>query len=56
MSMELTPSQLSQIVKRTPLGRLASAQDVANVLLFLLSDAGGFVTGQTILVDGGISS
>lgn len=55
MSSTLTPAQLAQIANRTPLGRLASAADVLGVLRFLLSDAAGMVTGQVILVDGGIS-
>lgn len=55
MSSTLNPGQLAQIVKRTPLGRLASEDDVFNVVRFLLSDQAAFVTGETILVDGGIS-
>jgi len=55
MSATLTTGQLAQIVKRTPLGRLASEDDVFNVVRFLLSDQAAFVTGETILVDGGIS-
>jgi 3-oxoacyl-[acyl-carrier protein] reductase len=39
---------------RTPLGRVGSPEDIANVVLFLASDAAGFVTGQTIVVDGGV--
>jgi NAD(P)-dependent dehydrogenase (short-subunit alcohol dehydrogenase family) len=39
----------------TPLGRMGSPQDIANAALFLCSDLGSFVTGQTICVDGGAS-
>ncbi|WP_342974905.1 SDR family NAD(P)-dependent oxidoreductase [Henriciella sp. AS95] len=56
MSSTLSPSQLKQIVNRTPLGRLASEQDILNAVRFFLSDASAMVTGQTLLVDGGISS
>lgn len=55
MSSTLTKAQLAQIANRTPLGRLASEEDVLGVLRFMLSDASAMVTGQVILVDGGIS-
>lgn len=37
----------------TPLGRLGTAEEVANVILFLISDAASFVNGTVITVDGG---
>ncbi len=46
----------SQIVKAIPLGRIAEPMDVVHPILFLASDAAGFITGQTILVDGGASA
>jgi len=36
-----------------PLGRLGSVDDVAHAALFLASDEAGYITGQTIVVDGG---
>jgi NAD(P)-dependent dehydrogenase (short-subunit alcohol dehydrogenase family) len=42
-----------QIVKTIPLGRLAEPIDIVHPVLFLASDAAAFITGQTILVDGG---
>jgi 3-oxoacyl-[acyl-carrier protein] reductase len=42
-------------VNRTPLKRLATEQDVLECARFLLSDGAGMITGQTILVDGGVS-
>ncbi len=56
MSAGLGGGQLDQIVRRTPLGRLAEPRDVAGLLSFLLSDDAAFITAQTILVDGGISN
>jgi 3-oxoacyl-[acyl-carrier protein] reductase len=53
MSSILTEDQLGQIVNRTPLGRLATADDVVGVIRFLLSDDAAMITGQTIVVDGG---
>lgn len=55
MSSILTPAQVAQILHRTPLGRLASELDVLAVVRFLLSEGAAMVTGQTILVDGGVS-
>lgn len=39
----------------TPLGRMGTANDVAQVIMFLCSDKASFVTGQNIVVDGGVS-
>ena len=47
--------QRSQIVNRTPLGRLGNVDDVTPLVSFLLSDEARFITGQTLVVDGGIS-
>jgi len=44
-----------QNIKRHPLGRLGTADDVAYFALFLASDEAGFVTGGTFVVDGGAS-
>ncbi len=40
---------------KVPLGRLGSAADVARVVLFLASDDAAYVTGQNLLVDGGVT-
>jgi NAD(P)-dependent dehydrogenase (short-subunit alcohol dehydrogenase family) len=42
-------------LNRVPLGRFGRPEDVAEAALFLLSDASGWITGQTIVLDGGIS-
>jgi 3-oxoacyl-[acyl-carrier protein] reductase len=55
MSASLGPAQIAQIVRRTPLNRLGEPGDVLELAKFLLSDGAAFITGQTILVDGGIT-
>jgi 3-oxoacyl-[acyl-carrier protein] reductase len=50
------PSKLKQIVRRTPLGRPGTVDDVVEVVRFLISDGARFVTGQTIVVDGGLTA
>ena len=41
--------------KTVPLGRMGEAEEVANVIAFLASDAASYVTGSCINVDGGLS-
>ncbi len=51
----LDEQAFSNRVERTPLGRLGSVEDIAQAALWLASERSGFVTGQTLTVDGGIS-
>lgn len=41
--------------EKIPLGRLGEPEEVANATLFLLSDLSSYITGQTLMVDGGQS-
>jgi 3-oxoacyl-[acyl-carrier protein] reductase len=43
-----------QVADYVPLGRIGTAQDMANATLFLLSDASAFITGIDLVVDGGV--
>jgi 3-oxoacyl-[acyl-carrier protein] reductase len=50
---QLTPELRARVLSRIPLGRLAGADDVTRLALFLCSDAAAFITGETVAVDGG---
>jgi 3-oxoacyl-[acyl-carrier protein] reductase len=51
----ITQEQKQRIVRRTPLGRLAHTREIANAVYFLSSDDAAFITGQTLVVDGGMT-
>jgi NAD(P)-dependent dehydrogenase (short-subunit alcohol dehydrogenase family) len=50
-----TPAVRRTYEERIPMHRIGSAEDVADVVLFLASDAARYVTGQEIVVDGGLT-
>lgn len=54
MNASLSEEALEELRMQTPLMRLGKPLDVAKAVLYLLSDAGDFVTGQVLSVDGGI--
>ena len=47
--------KLKNILTRTPLGRIADAEEMASVIAFLAMDKSSYLTGQNITVDGGMS-
>lgn len=49
------PDYAAQRIARTPLGRLGEPEDIAGIAVYLASDAGRWTTGQSIIVDGGMS-
>jgi 3-oxoacyl-[acyl-carrier protein] reductase len=55
-SPEAFKAFVDEEIKKTPLGRTGTGQDVAKLALFLASDEASFLTGQIIAVDGGRSS
>ena len=50
------PETLKEIESGIPLGRLAETGDIIGSVLFLASDASSYITGHTIIVDGGLSA
>ena len=50
------PKAKKHLEKLIPLQRIGKAEDIANTILFLLSDQGGYITGTEIIVDGGITA
>lgn len=55
MTHGLTDEHRDQIVRRTPLARLGRPEDVTGAVRFLLSEDARFITGQVIVVDGGVT-
>ena len=55
MTDALPDSVKEEAVKQIPLGRFGEPEDIAQMAVFLASDKAGYITGQVISVDGGIS-
>lgn len=55
MTSELTDRQKKRIIRQTPAGRLGTVADASSAIKFLLSDESSFITGQTLVVDGGLT-
>lgn len=55
MTMATVEQHGAEMVRQTPLGKLGGDTDLMGPALLLASDAGGHITGQTLVVDGGIT-
>ena len=53
MSLQWTPDYRQKVFANIPLGRLGRAEEVANLAVFLASDLAGFITGESININGG---
>ena len=54
MTAKLTDDQRSKITERIPMGRMGTGNDISSLVLFLLSNEAGYITGQNIHVNGGL--
>jgi 3-oxoacyl-[acyl-carrier protein] reductase len=54
MTSELSDDQATAMLQRIPLGRMGAAADVAHAVAFLVSDEAGYITGETLQVNGGL--
>ena len=48
-------AELSKVLRRIPLQRIGTSEEVANMVEFLASDKASYVTGSTFFVDGGMT-
>ncbi len=55
MNTKLNEQEINDIVLSTPLNRIGTPEDVANVVKFLIGEEASFITGQVITVDGGLT-
>jgi NAD(P)-dependent dehydrogenase (short-subunit alcohol dehydrogenase family) len=55
MTEQYPPGYLEMMAPRTPMGRQGDVRELAAAVVFLASAAGGYVTGQTLAVDGGMT-
>lgn len=53
MTDKLSREVKNEFLSHIPVGRIGSPDDIANAVIFLASDEAGYITGQTITVDGG---
>jgi 3-oxoacyl-[acyl-carrier protein] reductase len=54
MQQDIPPEVHLELNNRTPVGRLGTVEEIAGVIMFLISETAGFITGATIDVNGGL--
>lgn len=56
LTADLDERQRDRLLTGTPMGRAATAQEVASIVAFLASDAASYITGTVVTIDGGMSA
>lgn len=54
MTSQLSQDQVEEMLARVPAGRMGSADEVAEAVSYLVSDAAGYITGTTLAINGGL--
>jgi 3-oxoacyl-[acyl-carrier protein] reductase len=55
VSLNVDEAGMAKRIARTPVGRLGQVEDIANAAVFLAGDDSGFMTGESMLIDGGVT-
>ncbi|HSW19772.1 MAG TPA: SDR family oxidoreductase [Ramlibacter sp.] len=55
VSINVDEAGMAKRIARTPVGRLGQVEDIANAAAFLAGDDSGFMTGESMLIDGGVT-
>jgi 3-oxoacyl-[acyl-carrier protein] reductase len=56
MTKQMSEKQLDEIKKIVPMRRLGTVEEVADLVLFLVSDKARYITGQVFTIDGGLTA
>jgi NAD(P)-dependent dehydrogenase (short-subunit alcohol dehydrogenase family) len=54
MTKDISEAALLQVKAQTPMGRLGKPEEIADAIVFLASPRSGYITGQTLCVNGGM--
>ena len=54
MTSYIGENERNEILKKIPLNKFGSPEDISKLVMFLMSDEASYITGQTISIDGGL--
>lgn len=55
MTRQMSPAQQDALINQIPLGRLGQPEEVAEAVIYLVSPAADYITGQVLCIDGGMT-